>query len=69
MGIVGTAAHSVIVADELEGTEVDISVTYLILNALTEKVTEECVLLKIGRTSEEDTERKKLSFQFCVDFP
>jgi len=37
MGIVGIVAHSVNVADELEGTEDDIRVTILILNALTEK--------------------------------
>jgi hypothetical protein len=37
MGIVGIVAHSVNVVDELEGTEDDIRVTVLILNALTEK--------------------------------
>jgi len=70
MGIVGIVAHSVNVADELEGTEDDIRVTILILNALNWKsVLEEYVLLKTGRTSEEDTEQKKWSFQFCVRFP
>jgi len=34
VGIVGIVAHSVNVADELEGTEDDIRVTILILNAL-----------------------------------